>query len=405
MTRSVVVMCVRGVGHLHPLLPVVEKLSARGLTVHVMTHADFREKIERSGGRFVDLFTPHPIEAADPTSRPTPCRYVTFAGVYAESLIREVAALRPALIVYDTFSVAAPLVARHLGVPYVNVCPNHAPVPARVVAALKEDPRVDISAECWAAVRRLREVHGWADANPFSYAEALSPLLNVYVEPEEFLAPEDRAVFEPLAFFGSLAPGLHAPQGPEVFQDSSRTRVFVSFGTVIWKYFAPLAAGALLSLSRAFADLDVDAVVSLGGYDLETPARREIERSNVRVVTYADQWAALGEADLFVTHHGINSTHESIFHQVPMLSYPFFGDQPALARRCQDLGLALPLVAATRATLAPADVLTAIARLGDERARFTARLAEARSWELRTIAARGAVIDRMLALADDAPPA
>ena len=47
---------------------------------------------------------------------------------------------------------------------------------------------------------------------------------------------------------------------------------------------------------------------------------------------------------VFVTHHGLNSTHEAIYHRTPMLSYPFFGDQPYLANRCRDLGLSVPLV-------------------------------------------------------------
>ena len=69
-----------------------------------------------------------------------PSRYVSFAGVHAERLTREIAALEPALMVYETYSVVAPIVARALGIPYVNVSPNHAPVPSRVVAALREDP-------------------------------------------------------------------------------------------------------------------------------------------------------------------------------------------------------------------------------------------------------------------------
>jgi MGT family glycosyltransferase len=389
----------QGRGHLQVLLPIVEGLRARGRAIHVFTHVDFRDDVERAGGHFIDLFKRHPMEAADATSIPFPSRLVSFAGVYAEKLVAEVAALAPALVLYDTFSVVAPVVARHLGVPYVNVCPNHAPVPARVLAALREDPRVNTSPECWAAVSRLRDLHGISNAGPFWYAEALSPFLNLYPEPAEFLATEDRDAFEPIAFFGSLAPTLRRRPTTEVFaRPRRRLRVYMAFGTVIWWYFEAVAYDALRAIVAACADLEADLVIGLGGHRLDAESRAALQGPNVRLLEYADQWAALGEADVFITHHGLNSTHEAIFHQVPMISYPLFSDQPALASRCQELGLAVPLVSAPRAPIEPAGLHSAFRRLTEGRNAFAARLAEAHSWELRTIASRGAVLDQISAL-------
>jgi MGT family glycosyltransferase len=399
MTGSVVVVCMGGVGHVQTLLPLVAGLCSRGCVVHVLTRSDFRTAVENKGARFVDLFARRPLDAVDATSVPLPSRFVTFAGVHAESLSEEIAAFAPALIVYDTFTVIGPVVARRLGIRYINVCPNHAPVPARMRAALREDPRVLISAECRAAVKRLEDVHGMRGANPFSYYEALSPYLNVYCEPAEFLDPEERAAFEPIAFFGSLSPRDNFA-GRALPRTRRERRIYVSFGTGVWRYFEPAARAALTAISRTVADRDVDVVVSLGGHEIPAVARAELRRPNLSVVDYVDQWAALQDADLFITHHGINSTHESIFHEVPMLSYPFFGDQPGLARRCQELGVAVALADAPQAPLAPEALVSALARLSDEQDRFAVRLAEARSWEMRTIADRGAVLDRVLSLAD-----
>jgi UDP:flavonoid glycosyltransferase YjiC (YdhE family) len=238
-------------------------------------------------------------------------------------------------------------------------------------------------------------------ASPFSYLDGMSPFLNVYPEPEEFLDGADRAALEPLAFFGALAPNLHDREAPSVFPARRRgTRVYASFGTLIWRYYADAAYAALQAVSANVAESDGEAVISLGGQQVTPQARAALTHPNVRVVDYADQWQALGEADVFVTHHGINSTHESIFHEVPMISYPFLGDQPALARRCQDLGLAVALTTEPRAPVTPTDVRVALARLANDAAGFGKRLAEARSWELRTMSQRNQVVDRIVALAE-----
>ena len=142
---------------------------------------------------------------------------------------------------------------------------------------------------------------------------------------------------------------------------------------------------------------DTVALVSLGGRDPTKPAPR-LARRNVRIENYVDQWNALREASVFITHQGLNSTHEAIFHQTPMISYPFLSDQPGLAKRCQELGLAVPLVEALRGPVGPDDVRSALARVAAQHDAMRARLAEARRWELETIRARQDVIARIVAL-------
>ena len=109
MTRSIVVLCMGGTGHVQALLPLISGLASRGRIVHMMTRGDFRTHVEGVGARFVDLYARRPLEAADATSIPFPSRFVTFAATYAGSLSEEIGALAPELIVYDTFTLAGPV--------------------------------------------------------------------------------------------------------------------------------------------------------------------------------------------------------------------------------------------------------------------------------------------------------
>lgn len=405
--RTAAVFCMPEQGHFKRLLPLIAGLSGAGIATHVFTDVRYRAAVEGAGGRFADVFAGRPLEAADAKSQPVPCRYVSFAAHHADSMLRELAPLRPDLVVHDTFAVIGVVAANELALPRVAVCSGHNAAPGPTVAALQRDPRARVADECWRAVALLRERHGMPDATPFSYAACLSPDLNVYCEPPEFLRPDERKPFEPIAFFGSLSEaetGEQAQAGSLFGDDAARAlRVYASFGTVVWRYFEADVLAALAAVADAVAGLDdAVALVSLGGRGTPEHAA-QLTRPNVRVESYVEQWRALRDASVFVTHHGLNSTHEAIFQGAPMLSYPFFGDQPALARRCQELGFALPLADAPRAPVAPEMIRVALAQLARERGAMRERLAEARRWELAAIRGRGAVIERIVALLDRRP--
>jgi MGT family glycosyltransferase len=389
-------------GHIKRLLPIVAGLTKAGVRAHVFTDSRFREEIEAEHGFFHDLFAGRPLEEADATSVPIPCRYVSFAGHFADAVVSEVEALQPTLIVHDTFAVIGAVVARRLGLPRVNVCVGHNHAPGPMLEILRHDPRVAVSEACWRAVARLREREQMADASPFSYLTTLSPLLNLYCEPAQFLREDERQVFEPLAFVGSLAtstivrpPATISPFGADT---SFRERIYVCVGTIVWRYYETAARGLFEAIREAVVSLsDVTAIVSLGR---AKPGAwvRQLDHPRLRVESFVDQWDVLGHASVFITHQGLNSTHEAIHRGVPMIAYPFFADQPMLARRCQELGLAVPLVAEPRGRVTAEDVYRALARVAEERESLCARLRQARQWELDTIAARDQVIARILAL-------
>jgi UDP:flavonoid glycosyltransferase YjiC (YdhE family) len=405
MRRVAAVFCMAEDGHFQRLRPVVSGLVRWGLSVHVFTHERYAAEVRRTGAAFQDLFAGRELEHGPDASTPVPCRYVTFAGEHGGAVARELAALGPALVVNDAFAVAGRLAAESLGLPHVQVSAGHALDPARTRAALASDERVRISSRCRDAVTNLRERHGVVDASPFSYVAFPSPWLNVYGEPPEFLTEDERRALEPVVFFGSLPPAgelgaRRRGEGLSSFGEAGAgLRLYASLGTVVWRYWPGVALAALAAVAEATASIPgARAVLSLGHAAPGAAELRALERPGVTVAAYVDQWAILGEADVFLTHHGLSSTHEAIWHEVPMLSYPMFWDQPALAGKCRELGLALPLVETPRGELGPGPVRAAIEELARRAETIRERLSAARVWEVRTVEGREAALDRILAL-------
>jgi UDP:flavonoid glycosyltransferase YjiC (YdhE family) len=397
-------------GHFQRLRPVVSGLRQAGARVLVFTHEQFAPEVIEDGAEFVDLFAGRDIDRPGDDSWPRPVRYMTFAGAWADDVVDSLRARRVSLVLYDTFATIGSVAAQMLGVPRVNVCAGHAVVPERFLEVLRAHPRVHVSDVCRRAIAALDARMPGTGLSPFAYATALSPHLNIYCEPPQFLPPADRPVFEPVSCFGSLSEAQVAAVDGDAKRGASarwfgeeaqrRLKVFVSFGTNIWVSRATEAVAALGAIAGwAGSRRDVAVLIALGGSRLSAGEQRSLARANVRVVDYVDQWDVLAGADAFVTHHGLNSTHEAIAREVPMLSYPFVWDQPGLAARCQQLGLAVTTVDRPMAPLDAAGLDAAFTALAERQHVIGRALAEAHGWEQEVVARRPAAVGRILSLA------
>ena len=402
---AIAVFCTAEEGHFKLLRPLISGLARLGFVPYVYTHGRFGAEVGRAGGILIDVFAQYSLDRADSESLPLPCRYVSFAGAYAEEIVDELKRIDPVLIIYETFAVIGRVAAQQLGLPYVNVSAGHNMDPGRHLPMLEADPRVRISESCRRAVEDLRERYGVKDASPFCYVSGLSPYLNIYCEPPGYLTEDERKVFEPLAFFGCLPspPYVDRPTQDEAlhfFHDApERVKVYACFGTTVFRYYADAALGVFRAVTDCLATMpNTRALLSLGGAKLQAADLRRLQRPNVEIVPYAHQWRALGVADVFLTHHGLSSTHEAVLHRVPMLSYPFFADQPALAARCQELGLAISLTQRAREAVSAAHMHRALGRICKNREALSASLDRARAWEEDVIAQRDQVLQRIRTL-------
>ncbi len=100
--------------------------------------------------------------------------------------------------------------------------------------------------------------------------------------------------------------------------------------------FVDAAIGALLDAFAGRADTRV--LLALGEHE----STQTIWPINFQVLHHMVRQRELlaNNVDVFMTHHGLNSTAESILARVPMISYPGYGDQIANARFCVEAGVA-----------------------------------------------------------------
>jgi UDP:flavonoid glycosyltransferase YjiC (YdhE family) len=158
------------------------------------------------------------------------------------------------------------------------------------------------------------------------------------VTPPDFLANRAAAEYQ---FAGYPSDGH-----PRSLKTSdSPPLVYLSFGTEVMDNLWPAQESTrtgvrrcVAGLARRWEPLDIDVVFATQGQTVleEYPANWTVEG-------YVDQQRVLSHADVFVTHGGANSVHESLLSKVPMVVTPFFGDQTLAGRRVEHMGIGVAL--------------------------------------------------------------
>jgi len=113
---------------------------------------------------------------------------------------------------------------------------------------------------------------------------------------------------------------------------SGKPLIYISLGTVVKG-----AKSFFKKCIRAFEKEDVTVILSVGKqFDIRKLGKAP---GNFQVYQTVPQLSVLNNADIFITHGGMNSVSEALFYGVPMVVIPFMADQPTNARRIEKLGL------------------------------------------------------------------
>ena len=330
--------CIPAWGHTNPTVEVVRTLVRQGHQVRYYSFAPFQDKLKDAGAEVVlcDSFLPPPPKGLDKKLGKDFSTLVEMAAdttlALEDKVCRELAEFQTEVIVSDSVCFWGKLFAWKLGIPYVCSTTTFA---FNLHTARLMKPR---------AGEMLRTILGGARV------ERKLALLRQHGYPVEKLTDliqndndTDTIVytskaFQPMAETFSEQYAFVGPSLPEIpkREEKERPLVYVSMGTVV--------RGKPAFYHRcveALDSMDVDAVLSVGTE--ENLVALGMLPGNVRAAARVDQLAVLAQADVFLTHCGMNSASEAIWCGVPTVLYPQQSEEGAVADRMEELGLGVRL--------------------------------------------------------------
>lgn len=350
-------------GHTNPTVEVVRELKKQGHTVRYYTFGMFRETLEAAGAEVIccdHALPPEPkhLEKKVGKDFASLIEMVTHTTLALDGKVcQELRTFGPDVIVSDSVCFWGKLFAQKLGISYV--CSTTTFAFNRQTARLMK-PKAGEMLRSFLGMSRIRkqvqqlQKHGYQIHRITDLLQNDNDTNTIVFTSKEF-QPMAETFSETYAFVGPSLPENSFP----VKQQKERPLVYVSLGTVMHqrKKFCQ-------SCVEALREMDVDAVISAGTQE-NLIAMGELP-SNIKAVVRVDQLAVLGQADVFLTHCGMNSVSEAIWYGVPMVLNPQQSEEAAVANRAAELGLGV-LLEDER----PAAIQKAIRRILNEPAYLT----------------------------------
>ena len=338
---KIVFFCIPAHGHTNPTLGVVRELVARGHQVWYYSYNTMREKIESAGATFVSCDDYDMEQKLTPKDSVRVGKDLAFSTkilvdttlALDDKVCADMVQLKPDCIVADSMAVWGKAVAMKLGIPFVSSTTTFAfnQHSAKIMKqSIGELFKMVFSMP--KITKQIKRLQG----KGYPVKNILDIIQNddnthtvVYTSPQ--FQPCSETFSDKYAFVG---PSVR-PATSKVVKKRDKL-IYISMGTVNNNMMA-LYKRCLAAL----ADTDYQVIMSVG--NLVSIEEFGVLPENISVFTHVDQIAVLQQADIFVSHCGMNSVSESLYFGVPLVMLPQTSEQGGVAERVFQLGAGIKL--------------------------------------------------------------
>ena len=338
---KIVFFCIPAHGHTNPTLAVVRELISRGHEVFYYSYNMMREKIEATGAVFVSCDEYDQEQRLDAKDAVRVGKDLVFSTqilvdttlALDDTVCKQMKELNPDCIVADSMAVWGKAVALKLGIPFVSSTTTFAfnqysakimkQSPGQILGMIFSMPKINKN------IKRLQD-------KGYPVKSVLDIIQNdnntdtiVYTSPE--FQPCSETFSEKYVFVG---PSIRPVENK--VEKTTNKLIYISMGTVIND-----SVDFYKKCIEALADSEYQVIISVG--NLISIEELGVIPDNITISRFVDQIAVLNQADVFLTHCGMNSVNESLYYKVPLIMFPQTSEQDGVAARVEQLGAGVRL--------------------------------------------------------------
>ncbi|MGH0484223.1 macrolide family glycosyltransferase [Bacillus mycoides] len=332
-------------GHINPTLQVVEELISRGEEVVYFSIEAFRERIEKTGATVRTIDDQKFIQAFLSGGRNYLQERINgllhTTDVVIPSVLEQIEGEHFDYIIHDSMFGCGRLIAQILNLPAINSCTSFAQDEKsfkQMLDHLSKNIPLEVQDRIHNDFENLTngitEKYGVDIDSPYEVFCNPASLTIVYTIKE--FQPFGDTFNETFKFVGPSISTQVKNEGFDYTSIEEKSLIYISLGTVFNE-----ALDFYKLCMKAFKNSKHTIVMSIGN-KTEISDLGNIPK-NFIVKNYVPQTELLKYTKLFITHGGMNSTHEGIYNGVPLVVIPQSADQPVIAKQVESLGAGVKL--------------------------------------------------------------